>query len=120
MLKDEIEHVEQGLEEIPAAAVEQVEKVADTLEDAAEQASEAAKEATNPHEHEVLAGVSEALQLLRAELKRANDLREFETKQAQETVATNSEIAAAPVAEVVEDVKPRYVRRGGRKVKAKK
>lgn len=118
-LTNELGHVERELEHAPAAAAEHVEQVANTLEDAAEQASEAAKEATSPKEHEVLSGVSEALQLLRAELKRANDLREFEQKQAEQVVATNSEVAQQPIADVVEEVQPRYVRRAGRKVKKK-
>lgn len=114
-----LEQVANTVEATPAAASEKVEQVAETLADAAEEASQAARDATSPKEHEVLAGVSEALHLLRAELKRSNDLREFEQKQAEQVVATNSEIASQPVAEVVEDVKPRYVRRAGRKVKKK-
>lgn len=114
--------VEETLTQAPAAASsaasEQVAQVADTLENAAEQASSAAKDATNQAEHEVLASVSEALQLLRAELKRANDFREYEQRQASQAVAAASETASQPVAELVNaDPPARKVRRGARKVK---
>jgi hypothetical protein len=103
--------------EAPEEGAKKAEQIANSLEKVAEQASDAAKDATNHSEHEVLSGVSSALELLRAELKRANDLREFEQRQAEKVTEQASDQAQEPIAQVIDDTPPRRVRRGARKVK---
>lgn len=118
--KEAPEVAEDKAEDGVEGASSQVEAVADSLQEAAEEASSAAQDAASHTEHEVLSGVASALHMLQAELKRANDLREFEARQAEKVVEDASETATAPVAEIVEEAPPvKKVRRGARKVAKK-
>lgn len=89
------------------------------LEETIKDASQAAADAPSQAEHEVMSNLSSALTLLHAELKRANDQREFTQKQVTETVAAAND-AGPPVADVVPEAPSvRKVRRGARKVTKK-
>lgn len=86
-----------------------------SLDTTIDDATHAAVAAPTPGDHEIMSSVAQALELVRAELKRGNDLREFEQKKTEEALAP----VEAPVAEVVEAPPVRMVRRGARKVKRK-